>query len=188
MSRAALGEALGLKAVARAGWVRRGLTDVESVAAHSWGVAWLALALAPPHLDRARLLTYAILHDLAEVRVGDITPADAVPPAEKRAREAAACAQLLAPWPALLAAWTDYEAQADDEARFVRQLDRLDMALQARWYAARDGLEPGAFFESAARAIVDRDLLALLTEVRTEPPRSPPDPTENESPTPRRAG
>jgi hypothetical protein len=33
-----------------------------------------------------------------------------------------------------------WHAQADDEARFVRQLDRLDMALQARWYAARDGL------------------------------------------------
>lgn len=176
MSAARLSEALGLKAVARAGWVQRGLTEVESVAAHSWGVAWLSLALAPPQLDRARLLTYAVLHDLAEVRVGDLTPADGVPPAEKHAREAAAIAQLLAPWPALLDAWRAYAAQADDEARFVRQLDRLDMALQARWYATRDALDPDPFFASAAGAITDPALTALLAAIRSGPPRSPPDP------------
>ena len=41
-------DVLGLKALDRTGWVRRGVQSAESVAAHSWGVAWLVLALCPP--------------------------------------------------------------------------------------------------------------------------------------------
>ena len=37
-------EVLGLKEVDRAGWKRSGLTGVESVAGHSWGVANLGVA------------------------------------------------------------------------------------------------------------------------------------------------
>ena len=52
--RARLLEALSLKDLARAGWVRAGVQHPESVAAHSWGVAWLVLALCPAELDRGR--------------------------------------------------------------------------------------------------------------------------------------
>ena len=76
-------EVLGLKEVDRAGWKRSGLTNVESVAGHSWGVAFLALQICPPNLNRLRLLEMAICHDVAEVRIGDITPHDGVPPEEK---------------------------------------------------------------------------------------------------------
>ncbi|DAC62024.1 MAG TPA: HD domain-containing protein, partial [Candidatus Poseidoniales archaeon] len=38
-------EVLGLKEVDRAGWKRSGLTNVESVADHSWGVAFLAIQI-----------------------------------------------------------------------------------------------------------------------------------------------
>ena len=161
----ALMEALGLKALDRAGWVHRGLAHPESVAAHSWGVAWLVLALAPPELDLGRALADAVLHDLPEVRVGDIVPRDAVAPNDKLARERAALAGLLASLPtgpALTARWEAYEAQADPEARFVRQLDRLDMALQAARYAAERGLDPREFWASAAAVIDDPRLTALL--------------------------
>ncbi|HMV69905.1 MAG TPA: HD domain-containing protein, partial [Myxococcota bacterium] len=95
----ALVACLDLKALPRAGWVRRGVEAPESVAAHSWGVAWLVLALAPPEIDRGRALTYAVLHDLAEVRTGDITPHDGVPPAIKAAAEARAIDDLLVSLP-----------------------------------------------------------------------------------------
>lgn len=163
----ALEEALDLKSLDRAGWVRAGVVDVESVAAHSWGVAWLVLALLPPELDRARALTYAVLHDLPEVRVGDLTPHDRVDRAEKHRREAAAMDALAAPLGQDLArAWHAYEAQADAEARFVRQLDRLDMALQALAYAraGRPGLEP--FVDSAAAVIDHPRLRAVMDAIR----------------------
>jgi len=154
-------EALRLKDLPRAGWLRAGAPAPESVAAHSWGVGLLVLTLAPPELDRGRALAFALLHDLAEVRVGDITPHDGVPPAEKRARERTAAEALLAAHPALLALWEAYEAQACPESRFVRQLDRVDMALQAQIYAARGQIDPAPFLRSAARALTDPRLRAL---------------------------
>lgn len=150
-------EALRLKALARAGWVRVGVPSPESVASHSWGVAWLVLALAPEGIDLGRALAYATLHDLAEVRVGDLTPADRVAPAEKSRRERAALSGVASALGRadLLALWEAFEAGADREARLVRELDRLDMALQA--LAHHEAGHPGMrqFFDSANAAIRD---------------------------------
>ncbi len=130
--------ALGLKDVRRAGWVRVGHAQAESVADHSWSVALLALLHCPPELDREKVLIMAILHDLAEVQIGDLTPYDGVPPAEKHAREDAAMVDLLEEHPELLAIWRASEARESPESRFVKQMDLLDLRLQAeRYYASR---------------------------------------------------
>lgn len=169
--RTGLLDALALKHVDRAGWLRHGIEQPESVAAHSWGVAWLVLVLAPPDLDRGLALSYAVLHDLAEVKTGDLTPHDGVSAAEKSAREATAIGQLSQNLPSHVAPlWHAYEAQADPESRFVRQLDRLDMALQAAAYAQRDGVELGEFLVSAARDITDPTLRALLVRLSASAP------------------
>ena len=157
-------EALGLKELPRAGWRRVGVRDAESVAAHSWGVAWLVLALCPQGVDRGQALAMAVLHDLAEVRVGDLTPHDGVDPADKAEREAAALEELLEPVPGgdrLVALWQDFEEGRSPEARFVRVCDRLDMALQARRYADRQGVHTAEFVASALDAIEDPALRAL---------------------------
>lgn len=130
-----LREALALKALDRAGWKRKGIVAPESVADHSYGVALAALVLAPPELDRARLVAMALVHDLAEVRIGDITPHDGVPREEKKRREAEAAAALFADHPALAALWEEAERGETPEAKYLKQLDRLDMALQAEAYA-----------------------------------------------------
>ncbi len=166
-------EIVDLKHVDRAGWLRAGVVAPESVAAHSWGVAWLVLELLPPDLDLGRALAYAILHDLPEARVGDLTPQDGVDRATKHALEASAAADLLPP--RLAARWSAYEAQGDPEARFVKQLDRLDMALQALAYASRaDDVTP--FMVSARKAIDAPALLALLDVLEGEISRSRPTP------------
>jgi putative hydrolase of HD superfamily len=150
--RVRLREVLALKALPRAGWIREGVEAPESVAAHSWGVAWLVLALAPDGIDRGRALAIAVLHDLAEVRVGDITPLDGVPPREKRRREEEAMRGLLAGLPSseeLRQLWLEYEDQSSPEGRLVKACDRLDMALQAQLYAAKPGIDPASFIDSA---------------------------------------
>ncbi len=157
-------ETLGLKRLPRSGWVRAGVSEPESVAAHSWGVSWLVLVFLPPELDRARALTYAVLHDLPEVRVGDLTPHDGIAPLEKARREHQAMASLCASVPgggALLLAWEAYERQADPEARFVKQLDRVDMALQAVFYG-REGTVVDEFLASARAAVSDPRLITLV--------------------------
>ena len=169
--RALLDEALALKELDRSGWRRVGLEPVESVAAHSWGVAWLALSLCPPSLDRGRVLALAVLHDLPEVRVGDLTPHDGVSSAEKHRREAEAAGDLLAPLPHLAVLWSEYAAQESPEARFVRQLDRLDMALQALRYARERGADTREFVESALTVLREPELAALVVP-RPEAPAS----------------
>ncbi len=162
-------ECVRLKGLDRAGWVLRGIPGPESVAAHAWGVAWLVLALLPPELDRGRALGYAVVHDLPEVRVGDLTPADGVPREDKRRREDAAMGGIVSPLgrgreEALWGLWRRYDAQADPEARFVRQLDRLDMALQALAYAQQGARGMGEFVRSA-QEVVQHPALTPLLEV-----------------------
>jgi putative hydrolase of HD superfamily len=154
-------EALGLKEVPRAGWARVGISPAESVADHTWGVALLALVLCPPELDRERVLAIAVLHDLAEVRTGDIVPGE-MPREQKADAERQAIASLLKAHPTLWALWEDYEKSRTAEARFVHELDKLEMALQARRYAAR--ADTREFLDSARRSITDPRLRSLLPE------------------------
>jgi hypothetical protein len=79
-------ESSTLKRMPRTGWAMRGVPDVESVADHSFGIAFLALAMADilrrrraeAHvLDLEKVLIMALLHDLAEARLTDL-PASAV--------------------------------------------------------------------------------------------------------------
>jgi len=155
-------ELAGLKALPREGWRRVGVPHPESVAAHSWGLALLVLLYLPAELDRERALSFAALHDLAEVRVGDITPHDGVSREQKHALEAAAANELLAQAPALHELWHAYEAQDCAESRFVRQLDRLDMAVQAVAYRKHGTHE---FLLSARQFIQDRRLKRVLDEL-----------------------
>lgn len=163
-----------LKELPRTGWVRRGVPNPESVAAHSWGVSLLVLALLPEHLDLRRALTYAVLHDLPEALAGDWTPHEGRPREAKVEAERAAMDRLgrILPRGEVLAAlWHAYEAQADEEARFVRQLDRLDMALQALRYEQATGQDLAEFLRSARTVLRDPELLALLPPADDAPSR-----------------
>ena len=168
--KATLLEALALKDLPRAGWVRAGVEQPESVAAHSWGVAWLVLVLCPEGVDRGRALAIAVAHDLAEVRCGDITPHDGVPADEKSAREETAMEGLAADLPngaELLELWREYENGTTPEGRFVKACDKLDMALQAQSYSAEQGLDLEEFVESALGRLPEGVLRELATPAAT---------------------
>lgn len=153
-----------LKSVPRAGWLRVGVERPESVAAHSWGVAWLVLALCPRGVDRGRALAIATIHDLAEVVVGDITPHDGVDPAAKSAAEEQAMAGMVAPLHhagELNALWREYEDGSTPEGRFVKACDKLDMALMAAIYAEDQGAETREFVDSALARLSEPELRAL---------------------------
>ncbi len=137
----------------------------ESVAAHSWGVAWLVLALCPASLDRGRALAIAVIHDLAEARTGDITPHDGVSAATKHALEASALTQLTAPFShaeELRTLWAEYETGSTPEGRFVKACDKLDMALQAQAYAAETSIETSEFVASALASMAQPELRDLV--------------------------
>ncbi len=131
-----------LKQVPRTGWAMRGVPNVESVADHSFGVAFLALVLSEMialPVDRARVVTIALIHDLPEGVTGDLpTPAMThFPPEAKYAAESAVLETLLNgfSWAEQWRAWwQEFETRSTVEGRLVRDADRLDMLLQAYVY------------------------------------------------------
>jgi putative hydrolase of HD superfamily len=163
-----------LKTTTRTGWARRGVGDPESVADHSWGTALLCLLLADEAgVDRARAVQMALSHDLAEALTGDIVVNAADPemdPAEKARLEREAMERLApAPDHRLRRLWEAYEAHADAEARFVRDMDLLDMCIQALIYR-REGAAPPdrleEFFASADERIETATGRRLFEAVR----------------------
>lgn len=144
-----------LKDRPRTGWVLRGIDRPESVAAHSWGTALLCLLFADDAgVDRAEALEIALTHDLAEAEIGDL-PSLADPALhpvgqeEKARMEARAMSALHDAWPDAAAGlvarrWRSYEDRDGPAARFVRDMNLLDMALQALIYEREGRYDPRA--------------------------------------------
>jgi 5'-deoxynucleotidase YfbR-like HD superfamily hydrolase len=70
--------------------------------------------------------------------------------------------------------WQEYEAQSTPEARFVKQVDRLEAFLQSRTYAAADPDLPLWGFSDMAAKEIDHPALtairdAALARERDEP-------------------
>jgi putative hydrolase of HD superfamily len=152
---AGLKQLLALKTTKRTGWLRAGVDpqNCESVADHAFYVVLFAALFADDSLDRATVLEMAIVHDLAETVVGDLTPSDCPRP-EKIERERAAMVALCRSLPngqRWLELWETYERQESPEAKFVRAIDRTEMAWQAALYAQEAGIDAQSFQTSAER-------------------------------------
>ena len=150
-------EWLELKKVTRAGWVRAGVDAPESVAAHSWGMSVLALRFCPAELDLTRVLSLCIVHDLPEVRVGDLTPHDDCSTKAQDERNA-----MLSMAPHWIDLFDEYEKGVTPESQFVKQLDKLDMGLQAHVYQRQQGIVLLEFIESAQKRISDENLRSMM--------------------------
>ena len=156
-------EAYQLKSLPRAGWLRVGIENPESVASHSWGLGLLIMLYCPPHINKERALELAMIHDLPEVIVGDITPHDPISKEEKQKQEQAAARKLLPP--NLYNAWLEYQENQSLESRFVHQLDKLDMAVQAMAYR---NLAPTQEFIKSAQRSLSQELNQLLSQFQQE--------------------
>lgn len=176
--------ALDLKDLRRTGWLLKRVDDPESVADHSWGTALLCLLFARlARVDPGQAVGMALVHDLAEVQVGDIPwRADdsdrTVSVAEKSRLEHEAIDELLpASGSHLRWLWLRYEEGEGEAAMFVRDMNLIDMCLQALHYLERgrfsasvepDGSPPlrAAEFLASARARVATPVgKALLARV-----------------------
>nr|CDS22923.1 Metal dependent phosphohydrolase HD region [Echinococcus granulosus] len=124
----------------RAGWTRHGVNEPENVADHMYRMALLS-ALLPSTEDFKpdKVMKMAIIHDLAECVVGDITPFCGISVEEKHAREEAALISLCKELPSelgneLVSLWKEYEERKTPEAVVCKDLDKFEMILQAYEY------------------------------------------------------
>ena len=153
----------------RRGWLQRGVPNPETVAAHSFGVAALAVVTASrTGADPAQAALIAVIHDLAEALTGDLTPTDGVSRSEKHLREKEATSQILSdldPKGIIISAWRDYAEQRTPEGRLVKDLDKVDMALQADVYMQEGIPAATELRQSAESAICNTDTHSLLPQV-----------------------
>jgi len=149
---------LQLKDIDRTGWVRAGVENPESVAAHSWGMAVLALRLCPEQLDLSKVLSMCLVHDIAEIVVGDLTPHDDIRGEEKRRLEREAMMKIAPQWVGL---FDEYEQGKTEEAQFVKTMDKLDMGLQAMNYQ-QQSLDLSEFIKSAQSRTDESEFASLL--------------------------
>lgn len=179
-----------LKRLDRTGWTLRGLPNgTESVAAHSFGVGVTAMLLADEFISRGisldveKVLRIALLHDWAEVRVGDMPRtatfyfgSDARKEAETAAfsdvvRDVDSAKGLYG------SLYSDYEQRSSLEARLVKAADVLDLLVQvlALERAGARGLDefwevaeqPDFNLEGEAEQIV-HELLGSILNARRE--------------------
>lgn len=134
-------EAGKLKRLPRTGWAESKVHDPESVADHSFRVALIAMVLAEAQrLDTLKVVRMALLHDLAEAEVGDLTPTQrGSDENELKRKEDEAMERLLDNLPedirgAYWSTWRDFIEVKTPEARLVRDSDKLEMVIQALEY------------------------------------------------------
>lgn len=178
-----------LKRLDRTGWTLRGLPNgTESVASHSFGVSVTAMLLADKFaaqgiaVDVEKVLRIALLHDWAEVRVGDM-PRTATLYFGSDARKRAETAAFLDVVDTVDAdgiyadLYSDYEQRESLEARLVKAADVLDLLIQvyALERAGARGLDefwevaekPDFHLDGTAEQIV-QELLTSILKARSE--------------------
>jgi putative hydrolases of HD superfamily len=158
-----------LKTEPRRGWVvKLGMEHPESVADHSYRVVLMTMVYSDARgLDTEKALRMAMLHDLAEAVVGDSIPGEREP-REKKKLESSGLRKMLKELPeglskAYYSSWLEFEEGESAEAKLVRQLDKVEMAIQASEYRGEDSAsDVREFLQAARRSATDPELVGLV--------------------------
>jgi putative hydrolase of HD superfamily len=163
-----------LKRTPRTGWVEVSIYQPESVADHTFRTAILSMLYADIEgLDPLKLLRMALIHDLPEALTGDLTPQEKTE--ETREKEETAINQILDLLPVTqrekyITVWSEYREGKTREAQAVRQLEKIEMALQAKEYqkAGATNKSLQRFIETAEEETKWSELKRLLSTVLEE--------------------
>lgn len=119
----------------------------ESIADHMYRMSLISM-FAPPtlasKLDLPKCMKMCLIHDMAELLVGDITPVDGVPKPEKSRREADTMDFLTktllrgvaggTTGEHIRAIWQEYEDSETLDSHFVHDVDKIELLLQMAEY------------------------------------------------------
>ena len=162
---------LELKNVPRQGWKEKlEINNLESVADHSYSTTVMSMILSDIEgLNTEKIVRMALLHDLAESVIGDITP-DSIRKNEKISKENLAMKQILKNLPNKIGEiyfeiWNEYQKNFTEEAILLHSIDKLEMAFQAKFYQdkgiPKEKLQ--TFFNTANKEIKNKNLRNILS-------------------------
>ena len=162
-----------LKTNGRHSTTRGGIT--ETVAAHSWRLAVLAMLVAPefPEIDGNKLIRMCLIHDFGEAITGDIP--SFLKTEEHEATEENAVATLLSCLPEphraeLTTLFGEMDAHETPEARLYKALDKMEAVIQhnesdiSTWLPLEYDLQQTYALENAAEFPYLKELRMLMLQ------------------------
>tara|TARA_B100001167_G_C16699349_1_gene270919 strand:- start:250 stop:777 length:528 start_codon:yes stop_codon:yes gene_type:complete len=163
---------LELKNIPRQGWKDKlQIDDVESVAEHTYSTAIMSMIYSDlQKLDTEKIIKMTLLHDLAESITGDLIP-NKISKNSKHEKENTAMKQILSNLPNKISKsyykiWDDYQKISSQEAKLVHEIDKLEMAFQAKYYYdkgySKEKLR--SFFQTANTEIKSKYLREMLSK------------------------
>lgn len=162
-----------LKKIPRKGWITKlGNNNPESVADHSFSMTLISMIISDIEgYDTKKIMKMSLLHDLAESVVGDFTPEE-ISFTEKINLENKTMQDILSNLPdslknEYLQIWQEYQNNQNQESKLVHDIDKFEMALQAKLYQ-NDGYpleKTKVFIDNAIESIVDPKLQKILSKI-----------------------
>lgn len=163
-----------LKRTPRTGWKRDGVKDPESVADHSFRMAVLSMLVSDLRgLNTEKILRMAIIHDLEESATEDV----ATPEKKKNENVAKKNAvegmkKVLSTLPKDLqekyfSLWKEQEFLESPEAKLLKEIDRIEMMLQAREYEEEQpSIDLESFWINSEGTFKDKEILSVFEKLK----------------------
>lgn len=139
----------------------------ESISDHMYRMSLISMfapASLAPKLDLHKCMKMCLIHDMAELLVGDITPVDGVAKPEKSRRELETMQYLTsnmlrgnsATGEDILAVWQEYEDSETLDSTYVHDIDKLELLLQMVEYerCGKGALDLGEFAYVASKVVL----------------------------------
>lgn len=132
-----------LKLQKRTGWLDYDMTECESIADHMYRMSCICMTITNPLVNRDKCMRIALVHDMAESIVGDITPVNPIGKKEKSRREWETikyiCEDIIEPISPttskeIMEDWLSYENISSLEARYVKDIDKYELFVQCFEY------------------------------------------------------
>lgn len=141
--------ATSLKDKIRSGWNKWNIDRqrVESVAEHIYGTCILAIAIDSEfdlNIDIYKVVMMLTLHEIEEVKIGDLTPFDKITAEEKRIIGKQAVEEVLGPLTKginYIELIEEFEKLETKEAKFAKMCDKLEADIQAKIYCEEKSIE-----------------------------------------------
>lgn len=167
-----------LKLEKRTGWHKTGIPfdRTESIADHMYRMAIMACMVQDESIDKFKAVKMALVHDMAEALVGDITPSCGISEDEKNKRETEAMQIIrdtLGENPFGLEAqelWLEYAADSTKESQFVKDIDKTELYVQVVEYENKYGINFQSWLSRSRPKIRHPALQAIADEAELERP------------------
>jgi putative hydrolase of HD superfamily len=164
-----------LKELHRQGWVDKNIDPSETVGSHTFGVLFLVWLFSEEYIDIERAFKMTLVHDLLECVTGDIIPGQ-YNKNERDEIEEKGLKKLMKIIPNnikndILELNHEYNDNITRESNIVRVCDKVDMALQALYYAKTNRTDTSTaveFLESAKKHNLESLPESILESIEGE--------------------